>query len=54
MKNIDLNQSDRYILSKAAGILGRIKTAKKARSSRENGRKGGRPKKNSSKDNEKT
>ncbi len=41
---VDSNQSDRYILSKAAGILGRIKTAKKSASSRRNGKLGGRPK----------
>lgn len=32
-------------IKKAAAILGRIKTPKKAKSSRENGKKGGRPKK---------
>jgi len=33
-------------VSKAAAALARIKTAKKAASSRENGKKGGRPKAN--------
>ena len=35
----------REAASKAAAILGSMKSAKKAKSSRENGKKGGRPKK---------
>jgi hypothetical protein len=35
-------------ISKAAAALGRIKTDKKAASSRENGKKGGRPRKDAS------
>ena len=34
-------------LAQAASALGKIKTPKKAAASRENGKKGGRPKKNS-------
>ena len=41
---VDKNLSDEYILSRAAGILGRMKTAKKAEASKKNGKLGGRPK----------
>jgi hypothetical protein len=40
---IDNNPSDRYIIKQAMGILGRIKTAKKAEASKRNGKLGGRP-----------
>lgn len=40
---IDKNLSDEYILKRAAGILGRMKSPKKAESSRRNGALGGRP-----------
>lgn len=36
---------DNKQIKKAAGILGSIKTPKKAKASRENGKLGGRPKK---------
>lgn len=41
--NLDKNQTDSYIISKAMGLLGSRKSAKKAASSRKNGKLGGRP-----------
>ena len=38
------NPSDRFKIKEVLGIIGRIKTPKKARASRENGKLGGRPK----------
>jgi hypothetical protein len=40
--------------SKAAAILGRITTPKKAEAARRNGRKGGRPRKSKTNDNRNT
>jgi hypothetical protein len=43
---LDNTQDEKKVLKAAGKILGSIKSEKKAASSRENGKKGGRPKKN--------
>lgn len=40
-----IKEKDKKLLTKAFRILGSIKTEKKSKASRENGKKGGRPKK---------
>jgi hypothetical protein len=44
-ESVDVLPEGGYQVNKAAQALGRIKTAKKAAASRENGKLGGRPKK---------